>query len=66
MAELLMSFTGLSSHMLNFLLKEQHVASKSLPPDQGTLSLQLFLLKISTSRPGFNFITIKHERFILQ
>lgn len=64
MAELMMSFTGLSSHMLHFLLKRQHVASKSLPPDQGTL--QLFLLKISTSRPGFNFVTIKHERFILQ
>lgn len=59
-----MSFTGLSSHMLHFLLKRQHVASKGRPPDQGTL--QLFLLKISTSRPGFNFITIKHERFILQ
>lgn len=66
MAELLMSFTGLHSHMLNFLSKRQHVASKNLLPEPGTLRLQLFLLKISTSRPGFNFITIKHERFILQ
>lgn len=64
MAELLMSFTGLSSHMLHFLLKRQHGPSKSCPPEQGRL--QLLLLKISTSGPAFNSTTIKHERFILQ
>jgi hypothetical protein len=49
-----------------FSFKRQHVASKKVPPDQGTPTLQLFPLKTGTSRPGLNFITIKHERFVLQ
>lgn len=49
-----------------FSFKRQHVASKKVPPDQGTPTLQLFPLKTGTSRPGLNFITIKLERFVLQ
>lgn len=49
-----------------FSLKRQHVASKKVPPDQGTPTPQLFPLKTGTSRPGLNFLTIKHERFVLQ
>lgn len=47
-----------------FPLKEATCRFKEPPTWAGTP--QLFLLKISTSRPGFNSITIKHQRFILQ
>ena len=46
------------SHV-QFSFKRQHVASKKVPPEQGTPAMQLFPLKIGTSAPGLNFINNK-------